>query len=126
MWINTIIVFTAFVRFSFFVFCSSKIILYPLVIMSKMKPNRKEIRTEASNPTESLRPESYSFTWIHIPWLSKLRCTEVVIKLFCLNGKLLDQCNTQYPEEISHNCYLHAILCTRNTLYIICSCSMVL
>src|SRR5918995_6235024 len=88
-----------------------------------MKPNRKGIRTEASNPTEFLRPELYSFTWIHIPWLSKLRCTEVVIKLFCLNGKLLDQCNIQYPEEISHNCYLHAILCTRNTLYIICSCS---
>jgi hypothetical protein len=49
-------------------------------------------------------------TWIHIPWLSKLRCTEAVIKLFCLNGKLLDQCNIQYPEEISDNCYLHAIV----------------
>ena len=30
-----------------------------------MKPNRKEIRTEASNPTESLRPESYLFTWTY-------------------------------------------------------------
>ena len=56
-------------------------------------------------------------TWIHIPWLSKLRCTEVVIKLFCLTGKLLDQCNIQYPEEISDNCYLHAIVYQKYTLY---------